>query len=137
MVNLIIIYHMKRTKENVTHLVDVEKWILLDILHFSLYGLSCIICLAFDNLSWFHRKLLNMPQINLHKCWINFEFMFLKKCLSWRTHYFNYRSKSVLSKEALEDTKGAIRICISKKNRQHFSQKKSTKGQTMIYKTYI
>ena len=40
-----------------------------------------------------------------------------------------------LFKKRLEDTKGAIRIRISKKNRQHNGQKK--KGQTTIYKTYI
>jgi hypothetical protein len=39
--------------------------------------------------------------------------------------------------EELEDTKGAIRICISKKNRQHNGKRKSTKGQTTIYKAYI
>jgi hypothetical protein len=33
------------------------------------------------------------------------------------------------------DTKGVIRICKSK-NRQHNGKKKSTKGQTTIYKTY-
>ena len=39
--------------------------------------------------------------------------------------------------EEFEDTKGVIRICISKKNRQHNGQKKkSTKGQTTIYKTF-
>ena len=38
--------------------------------------------------------------------------------------------------EEFEDTKGVIKICISK-NRQHNGQKKSTKGQTMTYKTYI
>ena len=37
--------------------------------------------------------------------------------------------------EEFEDTKGVIRICISKKNRQHNGQK-STKGQTTIYKLY-
>jgi hypothetical protein len=31
--------------------------------------------------------------------------------------------------EELEDTKGAIRIRISKKNRQHNGKRKSTKGQ--------
>ena len=35
------------------------------------------------------------------------------------------------------DTKGVIRNRISKKNRQHNGQKKSTKGQTTIDKTYI
>ena len=40
-------------------------------------------------------------------------------------------------KEEFEDTKGVIRIRIWKKNRQHNGQKKPTKGQTMIYKTYI
>jgi hypothetical protein len=39
--------------------------------------------------------------------------------------------------EEFEDTKGVIRIRKSKKNRQHNSQKKSTKGQATIYKTYI
>jgi len=40
--------------------------------------------------------------------------------------------------EEFEDTKlkGAIIIRISK-NRQHNDKKKSTKGQTTIYKTYI
>jgi len=39
-------------------------------------------------------------------------------------------------KEEFEDTKGVIRIRISKKNRQHKSTKrKRTKGQTTIYKT--
>jgi len=31
------------------------------------------------------------------------------------------------SKEEFEDTKGVNRICISKKNRQHYGQKKSLK----------
>ena len=39
--------------------------------------------------------------------------------------------------EKFEDTKGVIRIRISKKNRQHNGPKKSTKWQTTIYKTYI
>ena len=39
--------------------------------------------------------------------------------------------------EEFEDTKGVIRICISKKNRQHNGKIKSTKVQTTIYKTYI
>jgi len=38
--------------------------------------------------------------------------------------------------EEFEDTKGVIRIHISKKNRKYNGQKKSTKGQTTIYKTY-
>jgi len=37
--------------------------------------------------------------------------------------------------EEFEDTTGLIRIRISK-NRQHNGQKKSTKGQTTIYKAY-
>jgi len=37
--------------------------------------------------------------------------------------------------EEFEDTKGAIRILISKKNRQTNRQKR-TKGKTTIYKTY-
>jgi len=39
-------------------------------------------------------------------------------------------------KEESEDTKGVIRIRKSKKDRQHNDQRKSTKGQTTIYKTY-
>jgi len=40
--------------------------------------------------------------------------------------------------EEFEDTKGVIRIFISKKNRQHNGQKKKykIKGQTTIYKRY-
>ena len=38
--------------------------------------------------------------------------------------------------EEFEDTKGVIRIRISK-NRQHNGQRKSAKGQTTIYKAYI
>jgi hypothetical protein len=37
------------------------------------------------------------------------------------------------SQEEFEDTKGVIRILISKKNKQW---PQSTKGQTTIYKTY-
>jgi hypothetical protein len=44
-----------------------------------------------------------------------------------------------MSQEEFEDTKGVIRIRISKKNRQHntMAKSKNTKGQTTIYKTYI
>jgi hypothetical protein len=35
-----------------------------------------------------------------------------------------------------EDNKGVIRIRKSKKKRQHNGQRKSTKGQTTIYKKY-
>jgi hypothetical protein len=45
--------------------------------------------------------------------------------------------KSESSEEKFEDTKGAMRNRISKKNRQHNGQKKSTKGQTTINKIYI
>jgi hypothetical protein len=38
--------------------------------------------------------------------------------------------------EEFEDTKGAIRIRISKKNRQYNDQKKREKEQITIYKTY-
>ena len=40
-------------------------------------------------------------------------------------------------KEEFEDTKEAIRIRISKKNDNAKVKRKSTKGQTTIYKTYI
>jgi hypothetical protein len=39
-------------------------------------------------------------------------------------------------KEDFEDTKGVLSIRKSKKDTQHNGQKKSTKGQTTIYKTY-
>jgi hypothetical protein len=42
----------------------------------------------------------------------------------------------LLMYEELEDTKVVIIICISKKNRQRNGQKKNTKGQATIYKTY-
>ena len=38
--------------------------------------------------------------------------------------------------EEFEDTKRVIRIRISKKNRKHNGQRKSTNGQTTIYKAY-
>jgi len=41
-----------------------------------------------------------------------------------------------LEYEEFEDTKGVIRIRISKKNRQPKWPKKSTNGHTTIYKTY-
>jgi hypothetical protein len=40
------------------------------------------------------------------------------------------------SVDELEDTKFAIRVRTSKKNRQHNGQKKKYKRQTTIYKTY-
>jgi hypothetical protein len=40
-------------------------------------------------------------------------------------------------KEEFEDTKGVIKIHISKKNRQHNDQKKKCKRQPTIYNTYI
>ena len=43
----------------------------------------------------------------------------------------------VWQEEEFEDAKGANRIRISKKNRQHNGKKKSTKGQKTINKTYI
>ena len=43
----------------------------------------------------------------------------------------------ILPEEEFEDTKGVVRIHNSKKDRQHNGGKrKSTKGQTTIYKTY-
>jgi hypothetical protein len=39
--------------------------------------------------------------------------------------------------EEFEDTKGVIRIRKSKKNRQNNGQRKGTKEQTTIYKTYV
>jgi len=40
-------------------------------------------------------------------------------------------------KDLFEDTKVVIRIRKSKKNRQYNGKRKSTKGQTTVYKTYI
>jgi hypothetical protein len=43
-----------------------------------------------------------------------------------------------LGLEEFEDTKGEIKVRISKMNRQHVMAKsKSTKGQTTIHKAYI
>ena len=49
------------------------------------------------------------------------------------------KDKQRSTKEEFEDTKGAIRIRISKKNKQHNGQKKrkSIKGQTKISKAHI
>ena len=44
---------------------------------------------------------------------------------------------AILIFEEFEDTRIRIRIRISKKKRQHNGQKKSTKGQKTIYKTYF
>jgi type II secretory pathway component PulL len=57
------------------------------------------------------------------------------------SHFFQYppvdaKSAEVDLKEDFEDTKGAIRFRISRKNRQHNDQK-STKVQTTINKTYL
>jgi hypothetical protein len=41
------------------------------------------------------------------------------------------------TQEVFENIKGVIRIHKSEKDRQHNAQKKSTKGQTSIYETYI
>ena len=40
------------------------------------------------------------------------------------------------SQEEFEDTKGAIRICISKKNRQHNGQKTQKEKQRSTKHTY-
>ena len=45
-------------------------------------------------------------------------------------------SWKVDTEQEFEDTKEVIRIRISKKNRQHNGQRKSTKGQTTINKAY-
>jgi hypothetical protein len=42
-----------------------------------------------------------------------------------------------LDQEESEDTKGVIRIRKSKNDRHYNGNKKRTKGQTTIYKTYI
>ena len=42
----------------------------------------------------------------------------------------------VVIQEEFEDTKGVIRIRVSKKNRQHNGQKNMHKRQTAIYKIY-
>ena len=46
-----------------------------------------------------------------------------------------FKKISESTEEKFEDTKGAIRNRISKKNIQH-NGKKNTNGQTTIYKTY-
>ena len=53
-----------------------------------------------------------------------------------RLCFFWFGSNIVgLLQEEFEDTKSVI--CISKKNKQHNGQEKSTKGQTTIYETHI
>jgi len=42
----------------------------------------------------------------------------------------------IQKQEEFEDTNRVTRIRKSKKNRKHNDQKKCTKGQTTIYKTY-
>ena len=59
---------------------------------------------------------------------------------TWRyatiNHSIRYTFVLLLTEE-FEDTKGVIRIRKSKKDRQHYDKKKkSTNGQTTIYKTY-
>ena len=49
----------------------------------------------------------------------------------------NYLFVLSLLQEEFEDTKGAIRIRILKKSRQHNGKRKRTKGQTTFNKTYI
>ena len=53
--------------------------------------------------------------------------------------YLSILYNNVESDEEFEDTKGVIRMCKSKKNRQQTTQwpnKKGQKGQATIYKTY-
>ena len=54
-----------------------------------------------------------------------------KKKQVWNTIWMNYFDKTTYQEE-FEDTKGVIRIRISKKDRQHNGKKKPTKGQRMI-----
>ena len=69
--------------------------------------------------------------------------MVSSSCSTSDTRRVNLVTNPVIShergkEEEFEDTKGVIRMRISKKNRQHNDQKKkSTKGQTTIYKTCI
>ena len=49
----------------------------------------------------------------------------------------NYLFVLSLLQEEFEDTKGAIRIRILKKSRQHNGKRKSTKAQTTFNRTYI
>ena len=49
----------------------------------------------------------------------------------------NYLFVLSLLQEEFEDTKGAIRIRILKKSRQHNGKRKRAKGQTTFNKTYI
>ena len=51
-----------------------------------------------------------------------------------QAHYNSFRFLLKSSEEDFKETKGAIRIRISKKNRQHNGQTKKYKGETTIYK---
>ena len=47
--------------------------------------------------------------------------------ITWVTDYYAILGRNCISEEGFEDTKGAIRIRISKKNRQHNGKKKKYK----------
>ena len=55
-----------------------------------------------------------------------------KKTLNKHT----FLKRNNIKQEQFENTKGVIRICKSKKNRQTMATRKGTKEQTTIYKTY-
>jgi hypothetical protein len=60
--------------------------------------------------------------------------------ITWVTDYYAILGRNCISEEGFEDTKGAIRIRISKKNRQHNGKKKKVqkdkqRSTTHTYKT--
>ena len=82
------------------------------------------------------QKIIELSEKNLLKNGLNSK---KTKMILFRMISSNLLSLIYVYTEEFEDTKGVIRIRISKKNRQHklMAKRKSTKGQTTIYKTYI
>jgi hypothetical protein len=67
------------------------------------------------------------------RCSLTFIYIQVKCRIVSRVHLYAYH---VLLRRDWRYQREVIRICKSKKNRQHNAQKKSTKGQTTIYKIY-
>jgi hypothetical protein len=76
---------------------------------------------------------------NLSRLWVIIT-LILQNQLTFCTGFWGSRTWKLdnikLVQEVVEDTKGVIRIRISKKNRQHNVQEKKYKVQITIYKTY-
>jgi hypothetical protein len=64
---------------------------------------------------------------NFFNLWINFRFTANSITSKLINQWFIFIQYTTILYEEFEDTKGIIRICISKKNRQHNGQKKKYK----------